>query len=44
MQDILTEIGRQFCLPGTFSSYDTVKNGNINQTYKVTYQIGRAHV
>jgi len=38
MQDILTEIGRQFCLPGTFSSYDTVKNGNINQTYKVTYR------
>jgi len=38
MQDILTGIGRQFCLPGTVSSYDTVKNGNINQTYKVTYR------
>lgn len=38
MRDILTGIGRQFCLPGTFSSYDTVRNGNINHTYKVTYR------
>ncbi len=37
MRDILTGIGGQFCLPGTFSDYTPVKNGNINQTYRVTY-------
>jgi len=37
MQDILTGIGRHFGLSGTFSGYTPVKNGNINQTYRVTY-------
>lgn len=40
MYQILTEIGNRFRLAGTFSGYETVKNGNINKTYKVTYKTG----
>ncbi len=38
MQQTLIEIGRCFRLPGTFSGYEVIKNGNINKTYKVTYR------
>ena len=38
MFEKLTEVGEQFRLPGSFYAYDTIKNGNINSTYKVTYR------
>lgn len=40
MQDTLREIGRRFGLnaDGTFLSFEELKNGNINKTYKVTYR------
>ncbi len=37
MRETLCEIGRSFRLPGTLSTCEIIKNGNINQTYKVTY-------
>lgn len=38
MFEKLTAVGREFRLPGNFYAYDTIKNGNINSTYKVTYR------
>ena len=38
MFEKLSEVGRAFRLSGTFYAFDTVKNGNINATYKVTYR------
>ena len=35
----LNTVGKAFRLPGSFYAYDTIKNGNINSTYKVTYQL-----
>ena len=40
MQETLREIGRRFRLPGTLSSCEVIKNGNINRTYRVTYDTG----
>ncbi len=37
MHRTLTEIGRTFRIAGDFTGYDTVKNGNINDTYRVLY-------
>ena len=39
MKDILAEVGALFRLPGELSSYEMIKNGNINSTYKVTYTL-----
>ena len=46
MQQILTEIGECFRLDrdGTFSGYETIKNGNINKTYKVMYKTGDGEI
>ncbi len=33
----LGEIGAKFRLPGMIYAFSTIKNGNINSTYKVTY-------
>ncbi|MGN1346035.1 MAG: phosphotransferase enzyme family protein, partial [Eubacteriales bacterium] len=38
MREDLTEIGKAFGLKGTLSGYEIVKNGNINETYRVTYK------
>ena len=38
MFEKLTEVSEAFRLPGTFYAFDTIKNGNINSTYKVTYR------
>ena len=38
MFDTIKNIGREFRLPGELYSYDTVTNGNINTTYRVTYR------
>ena len=38
MFEKLMEVGKQFRLKGQFYAYDTIKNGNINSTYKVTYK------
>ena len=37
MLNTLTNIGTNFRLPGTIESYEIIKNGNINTTYKVNY-------
>ena len=37
MYQKLTEVGAAFRLPGSFYAYETIKTGNINATYKVTY-------
>lgn len=37
MTEILKHVGKQFRLAGEFQEYETIKNGNINVTYKVTY-------
>lgn len=37
MREKLTIIGDRFRLPGKIVSYETIKNGNINTTYKVNY-------
>lgn len=37
MKDKLTTIGKAFRLPGEIFSFDTIKNGNINTTYRVDY-------
>ncbi len=34
----LQEICEIFCISGTFKSYEEIKLGNINKTYKVTYE------
>ncbi len=34
----ITRVGKAFRLAGTPYTYDVIKNGNINATYKVTYQ------
>lgn len=39
MTDTLTTVGIRFRLPGEFYSYKIIKNGNINSTYKVTYNL-----
>ena len=33
----LQQIGRTFCIEGPFFSYDEIKMGNVNHTYKVNY-------
>lgn len=33
----LLEVGERFCVPGLFFSYEELKNGNVNHTYKVNY-------
>ena len=33
----LQKIGEAFCIPGPFFSYEEIKMGNVNQTYKVNY-------
>ena len=38
MQEIIKKIGTAFRLPGTLLSYETITNGNINATYRVTYR------
>ena len=37
MTATLITVGNLFRLPGEFYSYEVIKNGNINSTYKVTY-------
>lgn len=37
MKEKLAEIGRAFRLAGEIASYEIIKKGNINTTYKVTY-------
>lgn len=38
MFETLKQVGIKFRLPGTIYTYDTITNGNINSTYKVTYR------
>jgi len=38
MFDKLTAVCRAFRLKGQFYAYETIKNGNINSTYKVTFR------
>ena len=38
MFEKLTEVSEAFRLPGEFYAFETIKNGNINSTYKVTYR------
>ncbi len=38
MYNTLTEIGKKFRLEGEIYSYEAITMGNINSTYKVTYQ------
>ena len=33
----LQQVGRAFCINQPFFSYEEVKNGNVNKTYKVSY-------
>ena len=33
----LQQIGKAFCIPGPFFSYEEIKMGNVNHTYKVNY-------
>ncbi len=37
MTEVLTHVGKQFRLAGELKSYESIKNGNINVTYKVIY-------
>ncbi|MBR6348943.1 MAG: hypothetical protein IKR67_00195, partial [Lachnospiraceae bacterium] len=37
MHDSLKAIGEKFNLHGTFYACETITNGNVNSTYKVTY-------
>ena len=39
MYEKLNQVGEAFRLPGKLYAYDTIKNGNINSTYKVTYRM-----
>lgn len=34
---MLQKIGEAFCIPGPFFSYEEIKMGNVNHTYKVNY-------
>ncbi|MBR3805810.1 MAG: aminoglycoside phosphotransferase family protein [Clostridia bacterium] len=38
MTEILKYVGKQFRLAGELESYESIKNGNINVTYKVSYR------
>jgi len=38
MKETLFEIGKKFRLPGVVESYETIKNGIINMTFKVNYR------
>ncbi len=38
MFEVFEKVGKLFRLPGTFYTYSTISNGNINTTYKVTFQ------
>ncbi|HBE15872.1 MAG TPA: mucin desulfatase [Ruminococcaceae bacterium] len=38
MQETIAKIGAEFRLPGTLQSFDTITNGNINATFRVTYR------
>ena len=38
------EVGKYFRLPGEIYSYTTMKSGNINATYRVTYRHGDGSV
>ena len=44
MQELFSEIGRRFRIPGTVSSHAVVKNGNINRTYRVSYDTGKSYI
>ncbi len=33
----LLHVGEKFCIPGPFFSYEEIKMGNVNHTYKVNY-------
>lgn len=35
--DKLLYVGKKFRIPGLFFSYEEIKNGNVNHTYKVNY-------
>ena len=37
MTEILKQVGKQFRLAGELESFESIKNGNINVTYKVIY-------
>ena len=38
MTEVLKHVGKQFRLAGDLESFVSVKNGNINVTYKVVYR------
>ncbi len=38
MHQTLTEIGHAFRIAGELTGYETIKNGNINQTYRAVYR------
>ena len=40
LYDTLSFVGEQFRIQGKLYSYETITNGNINSTYKVTYRRG----
>ena len=44
MFEKLGKIGEKFRLPGTLYSFDTIAQGNINSTYKVTYRMEDKHI
>ncbi len=33
----LLNVGEKFCIPGPFFSYEEIKMGNVNHTYKINY-------
>ena len=33
----LLHVGEKFCIPGPFFSYEEIKMGNVNHTYKINY-------
>lgn len=45
---LLQRIGQAFRIPGPFFSYEEIKMGNVNRTYKVNYVVedgaGSAHL
>lgn len=40
MLDVLEKIGKAFRLPGKITDFETITNGNINNTYLVVYRNG----
>lgn len=38
MTEILKQVGKQFRLAGELETFESIKNGNINVTYKVSYR------